>query len=79
MQGREETQTLLPFILKLTAVAAALLFCFSLFIQKSSLPAGNGIEAERRPFWEIEGQVVDEGLYRRHRPGSGATGGRVVE
>ena len=49
--GRGE---LLPFVLKLSAVAAATLFAFSILIQRQSLPASGEMDAQYRPPWEIE-------------------------
>ena len=54
--------TLLPFVVKLSAVAAGLLFTFSLLIQRISLPTTNEMEAQSAPFWEtleLEGEALD--------------------
>jgi hypothetical protein len=48
---------ILPFVLKMTAIAASLLFVLSLFIRDASLPTGDGIGAEGRPFWEVEEEL----------------------
>ncbi len=61
--GRE---TVLPFVLVLSALAAGLLFAFSILIQRHRLPVGSGLEAqqlERAP-WELEEEPAsadDEG------------------
>ena len=45
----------LPFLLKLCAIAAGLLFVFAMGIRERSLPAGQGLEAQDyRPPWEKE-------------------------
>jgi anti-sigma factor RsiW len=45
----------LPFLLKLTAVAAGLLFVFAVAIQKASLPSGDGgLNATEEAPWERE-------------------------
>jgi len=43
--GVRGEKSLLPFVLKLAAVAAVVLFLFSLLIQKESLPSGEEIQA----------------------------------
>ena len=50
--------SLLPFILKLSAVAAAVLFFFSLLIQRTSLPAGDDLQASDRS-WMFEPAEVE--------------------
>jgi anti-sigma factor RsiW len=48
----------LPFLLKLTAVAAGLLFVFALTIQNRSLPGGEQLDAsERIAPWERESMI----------------------
>ena len=44
--------SLLPFVLRLSAAAAVLLFAFSLLIRNESLPRGSEMEAQERHFWE---------------------------
>ncbi len=53
----EREEVLMPFVLRLCAVAAGLLFCFSIAIQRSSLPEGSGLDAQYRPPWEKEAPV----------------------
>jgi len=49
----EPRRELLPFVLTVTAVAAALLLAFSIVIQRQSLPAAGPLEAQDyRPPWE---------------------------
>ena len=43
---------LLPFVLKLSALAAGLLFLFSIGIRMTSLPSGSGLEARDPQPWE---------------------------
>ncbi len=43
---------LLPFVLKLAAVAAGLLFVFSIGIRMTSLPSGSGLDARQKQPWE---------------------------
>jgi len=46
----EPTGSLLPFVLKLSALAAGLLFAFSIGIRMTSLPSGAGMNAlEKQP------------------------------
>lgn len=54
----DERAPLLPFLLRLTAVAAGLLFCFSLFVRNASLPQGSDVDAEVRSFWLTEEEDV---------------------
>ena len=46
-----EPKPLLSFVVGLSAAAAAVLFAFSLFIQKNSLPSNEDLGAQDR-FWE---------------------------
>ncbi len=48
------TATLLPFLLQLVAVAAALLFVFALALQKQALPDASSLEAQEDLPWEVE-------------------------
>ncbi len=50
---------ILPFVLKLTAAAAGLVFVLSLFIKDANLPTGSEIGADVRPFWEKEEALGD--------------------
>jgi anti-sigma factor RsiW len=68
--------SVLPFVLKVSALAAGLLFTFSLFIQKESLPQGSGLEAERRPFWEV---APDAGALDERAPARPADEGEEDE
>lgn len=53
--GRERAGTLLPFVLKLSTLAAGVLLTFAVAIQRQSLPAGDGLDAQSyRPPWEKE-------------------------
>lgn len=58
----EERPSLLPFLLKLTAVAAGLLLVFAVTIQRRSLPSGDGLSATEEAPWDREstrGPLVD--------------------
>lgn len=51
--GRERAGALLPFVLKLSTLAAGVLLTFAVAIQRRSLPAGDGLDAQSyRPPWE---------------------------
>ncbi len=50
----EEHPSLLPFLLKLTAVAAGLLLVFAVTIQRRSLPSGDGLSATDLAPWDRE-------------------------
>lgn len=51
--------SLLPFILKLSALAAGLLFVFSIGIRMTSLPSGAGMNALEKQPWELQEQPAD--------------------
>jgi len=51
--------TLLPFVLKLSALAAGLLFAFSIGIRMTSLPSGTGMDALEKQPWELQERPAD--------------------
>ena len=51
--------TLLPFVLKLSALAACLLFAFSIGIRMTSLPSGAGMNALEKQPWELQEHPAD--------------------
>jgi hypothetical protein len=51
--------SLLPFVLKLSALAAGLLFVFSIGIRMTSLPSGAGMNALEKQPWELQEQPAD--------------------
>jgi len=59
---REPAGALLPFVLKLSAVAAGLLFVFSIGIRMTSLPSGSGMDAQEKQPWELQESPDDEPL-----------------
>ncbi len=59
-QSASRGAPILPFVLKLCAVAAAVLFCLSLAIQSASLPSGDDLEAKDGYFFDdIEAQDLE--------------------
>ena len=61
----EETEpvgSLLPFVLKLSVVAAGLLFAFSIGIRMTSLPSGAGMNALEKQPWELQEHPADRPL-----------------
>lgn len=59
---REPAGVLLPFVLKLSALAAGLLFVFSIGIRMTSLPSGAGMDAQEKQPWELQEYPDDESL-----------------
>lgn len=54
---------LLPFVLKLTAVAAVLLFSLSLFLRGTALPENRDLQAyDSIPPWELDRQEAESAL-----------------
>ena len=48
--------TILPFVLKLSAAAAGLLFVFAFLIRDHALPGGDSLDARSLPPWQREAQ-----------------------
>jgi len=57
--AEERAGTLLPFLLRASTVAAAILFVLAISIQRRSLPEGDGLEAAHPPPWERQEGAVD--------------------
>lgn len=57
--GTARDGAILPFVLKLSVVAAGLLFAFSIAIRVKSLPEGNRLDALQKEPWEEPVEWVD--------------------
>jgi anti-sigma factor RsiW len=59
---RGERATVLPFVLKLSSAAAALLFVFALAIQRQALPEGSDLDAMTQGPWISDPDLAEDRL-----------------